>query len=79
MQVEGCRHGLVQLLRAVSSVTLSYQIPDSEGAAPQGEGAAFSASQSLGDPLVPAATGTAICAAQVCPGPCPTWGLRTLG
>lgn len=28
---------------------------------------------------VPAAAGGTICAAQVCPAPCPTWGLRTLG
>lgn len=28
---------------------------------------------------VPAAAGGTICTAQVCPAPCPTWGLRTLG
>lgn len=38
-----------------------------------------SASRSLEDPPVPAAAGSTICAAQVCPAPCPTCGLRTLG
>ena len=37
------------------------------------------ASRSLEGPPVPAAAGGTICAAQVCPAPCPTWGLRTLG
>lgn len=32
-----------------------------------------------GGSWVPAAAGGTICAAQVCPPPCPTWGLRTLG
>ena len=32
-----------------------------------------------GGSSVPAAAGGTICAAQVCPAPCPTWGQRTLG
>lgn len=79
--VKGRGLGFVPQLNAIFSVAPS---PDSklceESPCEEGPHPRFRpASRSLEGPLVPVAAGGTICTAQVCPAPCPTWGLRTLG